>query len=135
VRIKFDIKVNVTDINGNWATGKTHIDSALQTLKKGLSALLISIIAIALQKYITTSSLSFRDRLGLFLVFLGYFLSLGTAIWEKYKHIMSVIAAGIAGLGLAIALCSPDMPGIIGFLDEGIDTILFGFALNDAVGG
>ncbi len=48
---------------------------------------------------------------------------------------MSVIAAGIAGLGLAIALCSPDMPGLIGFLDEGIDSILFGFALNDAVGG
>ncbi|RLF69999.1 MAG: hypothetical protein DRN35_05065 [Thermoplasmata archaeon] len=32
----FDLKVNVTDINGNWATGKTHIDSALETLKKGL---------------------------------------------------------------------------------------------------
>jgi len=41
----YDVKVNVTDINGNWATGKTHIDSALQTLKKGLSALLDMIVA------------------------------------------------------------------------------------------
>ncbi|RLF70378.1 MAG: hypothetical protein DRN55_08625 [Thermoplasmata archaeon] len=41
----YDIRVNVTDINGNWATGKTHIDSALQTLKKGLSALLDMIVA------------------------------------------------------------------------------------------
>jgi len=110
-------------------------DDPVMSVTTAVGTLLISIIAIALQKYITHSSLSFGDRLGLFLVFLGYFLSLGTAIWEKYKHIMSVIAAGIAGLGLAIALCSPDMPGLIGFLDEGIDSILFGFALNDAVGG
>jgi len=41
----YDVRVNVTDINGNWATGKTHIDSALQTLKKGLSALLDMIVA------------------------------------------------------------------------------------------
>jgi len=44
----YDIRVNVTDINGNWATGKTHIDSALQTLKKGLSALL-DMIVVALK--------------------------------------------------------------------------------------
>ncbi len=43
----YDIRVNVTDINGNWATGKTHIDSALQTLKKGLSALLEILKAVA----------------------------------------------------------------------------------------
>ncbi|RLC76956.1 MAG: hypothetical protein DRI61_12395 [Chloroflexi bacterium] len=42
----YDVRVNVTDINGNWATGKTHIDSALQTLKKGLSALLDMIVAV-----------------------------------------------------------------------------------------
>ena len=36
----YDVKVNVTDINGNWATGKTHIDSALATLKKGIYAVL-----------------------------------------------------------------------------------------------
>ena len=74
----YDVRVNVTDINGNWATGKTHIDSALQTLKKGLSALLISIIAIALQKYITTSSLSFRDRLGFFRILsLAWYIYMG----------------------------------------------------------
>ena len=43
----YDVRVNVTDINGNWATGKTHIDSALQTLKKGLSALLEILKAVA----------------------------------------------------------------------------------------
>jgi len=41
----YDVRVNVTDINGNWATGKTHIDSALQTLKKGLTVLLDMIVA------------------------------------------------------------------------------------------
>jgi len=43
----YDVRVNVTDINGNWATGKTHIDSALQTLKKGLMALLEIFKAVA----------------------------------------------------------------------------------------
>jgi len=43
----YDVRVNVTDINGNWATGKTHIDSALQTLKKGLMALLEILKAVA----------------------------------------------------------------------------------------
>jgi len=47
VTIKLDIRVNVTDINGNWAAGKTHIDSALQTLKKGLMALLEILKAVA----------------------------------------------------------------------------------------
>ncbi len=43
----YDVRVNVTDINGNWATGKTHIDSALETLKKGLMALLEIFKAVA----------------------------------------------------------------------------------------
>ena len=43
--IKLDIRVNLAFTNRNWATGKTHIDSALQTLKKGLSALLDMIVA------------------------------------------------------------------------------------------
>ena len=43
--IKLDIRVNLAFTNRNWATGKTHIDSALQSLKKGLSALLDMIVA------------------------------------------------------------------------------------------
>ena len=43
----YDIRVNVTDINGNWIAGKTHIDSALETLKKGLMALLEIFKAVA----------------------------------------------------------------------------------------
>ncbi len=51
----YDIRVNVTDINGNWATGKTHIDSALQTLKKGIYAVfkMIKEAFVALAKVIT----------------------------------------------------------------------------------
>jgi len=51
----FDIKVNVTDINGNWATGKTHINSALGALKKGIYAVfkMIKEAFVALAKVIT----------------------------------------------------------------------------------
>ena len=38
--IKLDIRVNLAFTNRNWVTGKTHMDSALQTLKKGLMVLL-----------------------------------------------------------------------------------------------
>jgi len=41
----FNVNVNVTDTNDIWTTEKTHMDSALQTLKKRLSALLDMIVA------------------------------------------------------------------------------------------
>ncbi|MEX2690277.1 MAG: hypothetical protein Q6351_008155 [Candidatus Njordarchaeum guaymaensis] len=45
--IKCGVRVNLAFTNRNWVTGKTHIDSALQTLKKGLSALLEIFKAVA----------------------------------------------------------------------------------------
>mgnify|MGYP000250476433 CR=1 FL=1 len=40
VTIKSGVRVNLAFTNRNWVTGKTHIVSALQTLKKGLMVLL-----------------------------------------------------------------------------------------------
>jgi len=47
---------------------------------------------------------------------------------------MSVLGAGVAGVGLVIPLSSPDIPGMIGWLDESVDAVLFGWTVYDAVG-
>jgi hypothetical protein len=69
------------------------------------------------------------------LTLIGFFLSFGGTVWKQYKHEMSVIGTIIAGIGLAISLAAPDLPGFVGFLDETTSSFMFGWALNDVVGG
>ena len=52
---------------------------------------------------------------------------------EKRKRI--VVKGFVHGVGLTIALASTDFPCLIGFLDEDADSVLFGWAVNDAIHG
>ena len=52
---------------------------------------------------------------------------------EERKRL--VVKGFVHGVRLTIALASPDFPCLIGLLDEGVYSVLFGWAVNDAVHG
>ena len=45
-----------------------------------------------------------------------------------------VVKGFVHGVRLAIALASTDFPCLIGLLDEGVDSVLFGLAVYNLVG-
>lgn len=86
-------------------------DDPVWSMVTATGATVLSIIALALNKYIMRATgLSKGDVLGISLAFLGFGVAFGGVKYPEYAHLMAVIGAGIAGVGLTIALFSPDLP-------------------------
>ncbi len=85
-------------------------------------------------------SMDRADAFAMFLILLGFSISMAGAAassteYAEHSHNLQGIGAVIAALGLAVGLSSPDLPSVVGLLDEGIGAGLAGWAVYDAFNG
>lgn len=112
-----------------------HDDPALG-IATAIGTTFLALAGVALGHFFLKERiLSKGDVGGMILVLIGFWLAMGGSAFQEYAHLLAVVGAVIAGVGLGLSLITPDMPSVVGFLDEGINSALAGWAVYDAVNG